>query len=953
MRTSLLCLLSVVTMLNASSALAGKRSLGIEDIGSWKRITETVVSPDGEWIAYKTQPWQGDSKIFLCGKDGKKRFEANQGHKLAFSDDSRFLVFLISPKTEQLRELRLKKTHPDEMPRDELGILNIQSGKLDTIMGVDDYRLPRDWAQVGGPRSVVAERDPKRTRQSASLQKHGGWIAYQVDGGYGPSTGVIRLSNGTFKPTREWNGFALHLRNLEGGDDRFWPSVYDYRFAPKAKRLFYVSSPRGEQSVTEVYVCDVETGKTEPILHGGQDIRQMAVSENGDRVAFLRGPAGNSDKPKNFLLELWSGKGRTQTIATSRDPGVPKGWRINERGRISFSADGKKVFFGTAPVRPERDASVPDDDYPDVDIWHWNEGYLHSVHLANRTRELNRTYRAMVDLETGKLVQIETEEIPESTLLADGNAQQVLLHSSKPYELESMWDPIRFDVYLLDLATGVRQQILKGSCSRVRPSPGGKYLLWYDYADRSYHTYHVASGKRRRITTPKTLRADNETNTTFDYDPPYGVAGWMADDRAVLIYDRYDVWQVDPEGKTRPVNLTITGRRTRTVYRLIRFDGNEKALHEGSPQLLSGFNEGNRRAGYYRNKLGTPAEPRRLLEGDFRLSTPQKAKYARTVVYTKETFEQFPDLFASDLDFRESRRISDANPQQAEFRWGTAELVHWTSLDGRKLDGILFKPEGFDPSRKYPMIVQFFHKSSDQLHLHRTPEFHRSRIDYHFFVSNGYLVFNPDIYFDRGYIGESAYKSIMPGVTALIDKGFVDRERVGLQGHSYSGYQAAYLATRTNLFACIEAGAPVVNFFSAYGGIRWETGRSRAAQYEHDQTLGTIWEVPLRFLENSPLFAMDKVATPILIMHNDADGSVPWTQGIEYFIALRRLRKPAWMLNYNGEGHTLSKLKNKKDFQIRLFQFFGHYLKGHPMPPWMREGVPAVEKDHNLGYESP
>lgn len=168
----------------------------------------------------------------------------------------------------------------------------------------------------------------------------------------------------------------------------------------------------------------------------------------------------------------------------------------------------------------------------------------------------------------------------------------------------------------------------------------------------------------------------------------------------------------------------------------------------------------------------------------------------------------FPDLLVSDLEFRASTRISDANPQQADFHWGTAELYRWTSLDGRKLEGILHKPEGFDPARQYPMIVQFFHKSSDQLFHHRAPELHRSRIDYHYFVSNGYIVFTPDIYFDAGYIGESAYKSIMPGVTALIDEGFVDPRRVMAQGHSYSGYQVAYLVMRTNLFACVQAGLP-------------------------------------------------------------------------------------------------------------------------------------------------
>jgi dipeptidyl aminopeptidase/acylaminoacyl peptidase len=230
---------------------------------------------------------------------------------------------------------------------------------------------------------------------------------------------------------------------------------------------------------------------------------------------------------------------------------------------------------------------------------------------------------------------------------------------------------------------------------------------------------------------------------------------------------------------------------------------------------------------------------------------------------------------------------------------------------------------------------------------------HRSTIDYHYYTSNGYLVFNPDVWYEDGYPGESAFNCVMPGITALIEKGFVDRDRIGAQGHSWGGYQVAYLATRTDLFAAIESGAPVVNMFSAYGGIRWATGLNRSFQYEHTQSRigATIWESPLRYLENSPLFTMDKVTTPILIMHNDSDGHVPWYQGIEYFIALRRLNKPVWMLNYTGEPHWPQKMPNKKDFQIRMSQFFNHYLKGEPMPVWMKEGVPAIMKEYDLGYD--
>ena len=286
------------------------------------------------------------------------------------------------------------------------------------------------------------------------------------------------------------------------------------------------------------------------------------------------------------------------------------------------------------------------------------------------------------------------------------------------------------------------------------------------------------------------------------------------------------------------------------------------------------------------------------------------------------------------------------------YFWGNVELVNWTSLDNIPLQGLLYKPEGFDPKKKYPMIVYFYEKESDNLHGYTHPTPLRSTINRSTYVSDGYLVFVPDIVYKVGFPGESAMNCIMPGVTQLISKGFVDEKNIGIQGHSWGGYQTAYMVTRTDLFKAGEAGAIVANMISAYGGIRWESGLSRMFQYEHSQSRigGSLWEKPMHYIENSPIFFADKIKTPLLLLHNDADGAVPWYQGIEMYMALRRLNKPVWMLNYNGEPHWPVKRENRMDFQIRMKQFFDYYLKGAPMPPWMKEGVPAIEKGITKGY---
>ena len=915
-------------VLTVSNTAAQKKPLNHDDIESWNRITERVISADGNWIAYKTEPWRGDSKIYLYNKNGEKKFESVCGTDIKITDDSGFMLFTLETAYEKLRELKLKKTKEEDMPGDVLGIYNIGTGIIDSIKDFKNYKIPEEWSAY-----IAYQLEPEEEEKVEEKKEN-------------------KDEEGKAKEESGKNGFMLYLKNLETGDIKTWPFVTEYIFAEKSEVVVFCSTGDDKEFGAGIYLYDILKEELIAVTVGERRFKQITLAKDGTMLAFLS--AETDENNSDYSLYLWSG-GDAMEIVNNDNIDFLENWEISENGRISLSDGGTRVFFGTAPVRPERDSTILDDEYPDVDIWHGSEGELHTVQVINKDRQLKRTYLASYDIDRKRIVQIETEDISESSLLDNGDSDYVLLLSNKPYELQSMWEgsPQHYDIYVLNLTTGERELIKKDIRASVQASPAGKYIVWFNYPDYSYYTYDIKSGKEYRITDPGSIRAENELNDVPNYAYPYGSAGWLEEDAAVLIYDRYDIWKVDPGARYNPVNMTVNGRKEKITYRLIHFDREEDFIDDKELQFLSGNNEKTRESGYYRWGLKTASEPVFLTGGEYELSRPLKADNAETILYSKETFNIFPDLMITDLKFRSSKKISNANPQQDNFLWGTAELYEWTSLDGRKLEGLLYKPENFDPAKKYPMIVNFYEKSSSGLFDHRIPELHRSTIDYHYYTSNGYIIFNPDVYYKDGYPGESAYNCVMPGVTALVDEGFIDADRIGAQGHSWGGYQVAYLATRTDMFAAIESGAPVVNMFSAYGGIRWWTGLNRSFQYEHTQSRigGSIWEVPMRYIENSPLFTMDKVNTPILIMHNDQDGHVPWYQGIEYFIALRRLQKPVWMLNYTGEPHWPQNLKNKKDFQIRLAQFFAHYIKGEPMPRWMKEGIPAVNKNYDLGYE--
>jgi len=437
-------------------------------------------------------------------------------------------------------------------------------------------------------------------------------------------------------------------------------------------------------------------------------------------------------------------------------------------------------------------------------------------------------------------------------------------------------------------------------------------------------------------------------------DPsPYGIAGWTEEDKAVLIYDRYDIWSFSPDGKSSPKNITDGfGRKNNLTFRYDPTDVEERFIPKKGTTYVKAFNNLTKENGFYKKNLYDNKAPELAVMGPFKYSALTKAKEADRYLYDKGNYSKSPDVYTT-VDLKTEVKLSSTNAQQQNYNWGTAELVKWTTPKGFAAEGILYKPENFDPNKKYPMIAYFYEKLSDGLYNYIAPAPTPSRLNIPYFVSNGYLVFAPDISYETGYPGRSAVEFVNSGVESLKKNSWVDGKKIGIQGQSWGGYQVAYLITQTDMYAAAWAGAPVANMTSAYGGIRWESGMNRQFQYEKTQSRigATLWEKPELYIENSPLFYLPKVNTPLAIMANDADGAVPWYQGIELFTGLKRLGKPSWLLNYNNEAHNLILRQNRKDIQIREQQFFDYYLKGTKAPVWMVGGIPATDKGTTWGFD--
>ena len=930
-------LLILISAFVLSLSAQTKRALTIDDLSGWTRITQSVISDDGSLCGFTFEPWDEDPAIKLYDNNGNEKVSFSYASGIKLTSDSRFMIFTIITPKSILTELKLKKTKKEDMPVNSLGIFDVANNSTDTIKRIKTFKVPVKW-----PGWIAYQCEP----QKAELPKGKNNL---------PKADTISANNknGKLKVESEDNGYHLCIRNLSEGTTDTLKFVTGYVLAEEAPALICATSG-DENSEPGVIIINLARNDRTNIFRGKGKFKQLTITKDGKRAAFLVSSDPKDKTGNSYSLFWWNGAGNSLLAANSGTPGIPDNWIINENAQLIFGEKSNRLYFGTSPEYKIKDTTILEEDRPNVDVWHYAEGKLHTVQLVDKPRDINKSYMAVFHYDRKKIVQLATPEMPEIQLIDKGDSPKVLAWSNLPYQLESMWEssPERYDAWLVDIMTGIPQKIKENYRARIRPSSGGKYLYWYHSMDSSWYTYDIAGGQEYRLTSPSTLPCYNELNDVPNPAPSYLPAGWLKDDKAFIISDRYDLWSLDPKSGNPPVNLTINGKETKTTYSLIYLDTENDFIDPSVLQYLSAFNEKTKGNAFCALDLRKKNSPVFLTGGDYHLGRPVKARKGSSVIYTMENFALFPDYYISDLSFKSRRQLTYTNPQQKEYLWGTAELVKWISLDGNEIEGLLYKPEGFDPSRKYPMIVNFYERSSSGLYNHRIPEPGRSTIDYHYYTGNGYLVFNPDIIYKTGFPGQSAFNCVMPGIMSLIQKGFVDEKRIGAQGHSWGGYQVAYLATRTDLFAAIESGAPVVNMYSAYGGIRWETGLNRSFQYEHQQSrIGeSIWEAPDLYWENSPLFAMEKVTTPILIMANDGDGHVPWWQGIEYFIALRRLGKPAWLLNYNGEPHWPLKHPNKVDFQKRMSQFFAHYLKDEPMPQWMKEGVPASEKDFTLGY---
>ena len=934
----------------APATLTAKKPLDHDAFDAWQSVVNGPMSASGEWVSFSTVPQEGDGTLTLYNTRTGKRIDIPRGYTPAFTSNGEWALALVKPHYSDTRKAKIDKKKDHEMPADSLAIVNLRDGRVTRIADVISYSIGKE----GGEWVAWSSRDTTLIAPSALADKEAG------------------------RP--------LVVRDLKSGNTKTLKWVKDYVFSKDGRHLAVNTRNHGNDSIATDGTGVIMLPDTAFVLLDRDKAAygKPVFNETGDMLAFTAtSDSATSGTPRYdlFLANLSTPGKETQSFTIKEwERDVPNYARphhsdpeeqekamekwskmmsnrgeelvVNQYSVPEFSQDGKRVVINVAPYIAPDDTTIVDFERADLDIWVWNTPQTPPQENIRLDSWKKKGCPVVMDLATGKTILLSRDRHTDVKAPDRWNGRYALVLDPAENVIERQWDYLApVNAYTVDLTDGSKKLIADIPSGEGEVSPSGKYIVWY--ADRNWYAYSPLTGQTVNLSADIPYPVWLEDDDHPMLPEQYGAAGWEKDDNAFLIYDRYDIWSVDPEGKRKPVCLTQgNGRKENLRYRYRQTDPEQRFFSEGDELLLDLFSYDTKKNGFATLRYGKPAVPAVQILDEYAFTQLRKAKKAPVYTFAKGNFNTIPQInVVKGKDFKGMKRLSDANPQMKDYSWGDARLVKWHAYNGDLTEGVLYTPEDLDPTKKYPMLVVFYETNSEDLYRHYTMEPSWSWVNYPFYVSRGYVVFVPDVHYTPGVPGESAYNYICSGVEDLCEKyPWIDKERIGIDGQSWGGYQTAFLVTRTDMFACAGSGAPVANMTSAYGGIRWESGDSRQAQYEQGQSrIGkTLWEAPELYIANSPVFHADRVKTPLLIMHNDADGAVPWYQGIELFMCLRRLQKPVWMLQYNGEAHNIRARKNRKDITIRLQQFFDHYLKDEPMPDWMKRGIRAERKGQDM-----
>ncbi|MDB2387467.1 prolyl oligopeptidase family serine peptidase, partial [Shewanella sp.] len=880
----------------------------------FESLTPPVIADTGNVLAMTVSPDRGDSRGWVKNLMTQKEFSIKGGTKPKVSHDGRYVAF-----EDAIPLLTRESASKKAQKKLKSGMVLVDTNTGETLR----YERVKSFDfNATGSHLVIwyeAADEPKDPAADTTAVK------------------VDDFDKGT----------RLDLVALDNLNTVTFDDVTEYSFDKKGEK-FAVAMNNITTDTHEISLVSLANNSSK-IVHSAtqQQLGSIALSDNGQQLAFTFGDAKQAPYGREYALSLYHIDAETLTpIAMTQD------WTLNRYAKLRFSDDSQRLFFGRVPQVSQQielgkvkvNADVYDQkiitDQRTLRVWHGDDARIKPHEVKQYKAELKRTYLAVLHVAANHVVQLADLEVPD--LEVQQQTRFVLASTDLPYRKMITWAGFYRDFYLIDLKTGHKTPLLIQQSSGSQPvlSPGENFVVYYQQGN--VFLYDIANARKTNITGKIATSFANEDHDYPSSAPGYGFGPWIAEDKGLLFYDKYDIWQWDLQTH-RAFSLTAgRGREQGIQYRvtgLVNDNNTPAVLSHNQKVLLHGYSEISKGDGFYQAQVGN-AGVSKLMAGDYKLKLLARSKDADIIVFSKEQYDLFPDLYTAHYAQPEkATRQTDFDKQRRQFNWSQSELVQWTNGDGQRLDGVLIKPTNYVKGQRYPVLVYYYRFMSDRLHAFPQMKLNH-RPNFAWFTDNGYAVFLPDIRFEVGYPGDSSVQALTSGVQHLIDIGIADPHAVGIQGHSWAGYQTAFAVTKTNIFKAAVTGAPVSNMTSAYSGIRHGSGLARQFQYETGQSrIGeSLFKSPHKYIENSPIFYVERINTPMMIMFGDKDDAVPWEQGVELYLAMRRAGKEVVFLQYQDEPHHLKKYPNKLDYSIRMMEYFDHYLKGKPAPKWLQEG---------------
>ena len=963
---------------------SARKPVGIADVDRWERISGAALSNDGKWFTSGVKSANENGTLTIKSVEGESEYTFDTGSSMPgarFSHDSSWAVFTVGPPEGSSRGRNSSARNGasgSSGSKTKVVLLNLDSGEETNIENASS-------ASFNGEAATWL-----------ALRGGGGGGAAARGGRGAPSRGGAGSSSASSNGDAA-RGRDMVLYEIASGQRMNFGNVAEFSFSKNGQTLAMVIDAANKAG-NGIVLRDMVSGVTRQVEYADANYRALNWTEEGDGFCVLKGVKDDDYEDKLYSIVAFRDLDAASPTKVIYDPqsdeDFPEGMTISVNGAARWDKQLDVLMFGIAEVKmteaakkraaakaakektekeqeegdAEDEEESEDDEKEDsktksasekketsakpanVVIWHWKDSRMQSEQQVQAGRDRTENFACMYRVRDEKFLQLEDEELSNvsTAQLMDGARFLVGTDDSK-YEFDGNLDGQNYtDIYVVDTSTGKRRLVLEKCRWFSGISPEGDRALFFQ--DGHYHTLDLASGETCNITKDVPTTFWNEEDDHNVDRPPVRPVGWGKGGACVLLSDNWDIWCVPAHGGTA-MNLTQNGKEDAIRYSRLRIEEEDEGIDLTHPQYFSIYGEWSKKSGFAMVDNGTPGAEV-LAWDDCRYSGLSKAEDADVFMFTRQTFTESPVyMVAANPELKDPNVFATANEDNNGFAWSSGvKLLDYSSDKGAKLQAALYLPADYEEGKQYPTIVYIYEKLSQGLHGYSNPR--AGGFSPSLYTSQGFAVLQPDIVYEINDPGMSAVWCVLPALTAAVDTGVVDPDHVAIHGHSWGGYQTAYLITQTDRFACAIAGAPLTNMISMYSSIYWNTGSANQPIFESSQGRFTsgYWDNLDAYARNSPVYHAKNVETPLMLLHNDKDGAVDWNQGIEYFNTLRRLKKPVVMLQYVGENHGVVQGDNRRDYSERMLEFFGHYLKGEEAPTWLAEGIPHLDlKDHLKG----